>query len=156
MSIIFGSSANLFNMGDNNNPRFNLDGVKDVKTVTVGDRTFVYTASPDEGGISGFEVMADGQLLGVANVSGLDQVENVAFAMIDGSTFLYANSGDTITVFQIAADGDLNLVQTMTGDAAPYINQIGGRMDVVEVAGVNYLVAAGNQTDHTGSALAAG
>ncbi|MEB8389322.1 hypothetical protein OO012_19065 [Rhodobacteraceae bacterium KMM 6894] len=40
-----------------------------MNSVTIGDRTFVYAAGSDDDGISGFEVMADGQLFGRCHVN---------------------------------------------------------------------------------------
>ncbi|MEB8386919.1 hypothetical protein OO012_06750 [Rhodobacteraceae bacterium KMM 6894] len=159
MAVLFGDLVNRYNMNDQSNPLFQIGSPFGLQTLTIGGRTFVYVgggyddeeaSSFPDGGLSVFELFADGTLVGVENISlddftGPDPIGGLKMVTIDGSSYLYADRDHLITVFQVAGDGTLSEVQTLAQDPGPLPGDgpdpIFGNMAVTEVGGVSYLIS---------------
>jgi Ca2+-binding RTX toxin-like protein len=105
------------------NATLQLDGAVSVTTALVGAKTFAFVAGSSEsvtlGGISVFEVAANGNLTNVFNQPDnaslfLGSVDALATATIAGTAYLFAVNigelavtGGALSVFGVAADGTL-------------------------------------------------
>jgi Ca2+-binding RTX toxin-like protein len=102
----------------------NLDGVYDVKTVTVGTRTFLYASGFNSDSIACFEILLDGALSPLAtliddNQTKLDGVMKLSSVTVDGATYLYGVGGidNGLSVFRVGSDGLLVPVQDISDSA---------------------------------------
>ena len=109
------------------------------------DTIFEWTALNDQ-----FTVGADGSLVNVANVKDsdngaflLNDIRELAIAEVGGTTYLFAGGDeDGITVFSVAADGTLNLIESVADSENPdyELTNINGLATAV-VDGITYLFA---------------
>ncbi|BDA83914.1 hypothetical protein Sa4125_14560 [Aureimonas sp. SA4125] len=149
MATITGTSfGNVFNVTDTQSLALNY--ALGVHSVTVGARTFVYTAGYYDSGVSVFELGAAGQLtfvqtIGDTNSTALDGAANFASVSINGTSYLYVSGAEDsgISVFQVGSDGTLSLKQSVFDDATLEISGTEGRMSIATVGGNSYLVATG-------------
>ncbi|MCZ4353555.1 beta-propeller fold lactonase family protein [Roseovarius aestuarii] len=153
MALLMGDIVNRTNVNDN--AIFQLQGAFGVHTVTANGRTFVYVAGNQDDGLTGFEVLADGTLadIGVAisdtaalNLRGAQSLTSVT---IGANTYLYANGplDDGLSVFRVEANGALTSAQNVSDAGLLNLDGASGRMTTANVAGINYLVAAGRNDD---------
>lgn len=109
-----GTLTNTDNVDDGDDVDFLLDGVDALATAVVGTRTFLFTASFIDSGVSVFEVAANGTLTNVENVGdngtlNLNGADAITTIKVAGITYLFAagfNDGGFST-FVVAADGTL-------------------------------------------------
>jgi 6-phosphogluconolactonase (cycloisomerase 2 family) len=127
-----------------------LGGLWDIHTLTAGGNTYVYGAGFIDNGLSGFRLDADGSFTNVVNVGDtsaltLSGANGLASAVVGGRTFLYANgySDNGVTAFEVAANGSLTTVQTVTDTAALALANPSTRMSVTTVNDTSFLIATG-------------
>jgi Ca2+-binding RTX toxin-like protein len=148
------------------NATLQLDGAVSVTSALVGAKTFAFVAGSSEsvtfGGISVFDVAADGSLINVFNQPDnaslfLGTVDAITTANIAGTTYLFAVNiaelavtGGALSVFGVAADG------TLISFAAVSDGGIGGADPLklaractvtTAVVGGNTFVIVGSQSD---------
>lgn len=131
-----------------------LDGARGIETVEIGEKTFVYVASKFSDTISIFEIFSDGTMDPVGVLSddsntALNGVSGFASTTIQGVTYLYAASenDDSISVFQVQANGTLTLAQTIIDDATLELDFPFGELTIAASGGNSFLIVHGNNDD---------
>nr|WP_162916601.1 VWA domain-containing protein [Cohaesibacter haloalkalitolerans] len=145
---------NLVNRYNISSPSIGLDGVYDVHSVQVEDRTYVYAAGSNSDAIVIFELRADGELTYIKTVVDdsslvLNGASSLASAVVGTDQYLFVQSfyDESISVFRIGDDGDLTAVDQVVDDATLALSNDGGKMAVAVAGGQTYLIAAGGAED---------
>ena len=145
---------NLVNRYNISSTSVGLDGVYDVHSVQVEDRTYVYAAGTNSDAIVIFELRADGELTYIKTVANdsslvLDGASSLASAVVGTDQYLFVQSfyDESISVFRIGNDGDLTAVDQVVDDATLALSNDGGKMAVAVAGGQTYLIAAGGAED---------
>lgn len=91
-----------------------LQGCNSLEIVTVGARSFIIAAGEADGGLSSYEIMADGSLVPVDDIlrtanSGTTSVRNLASYSVDGVSYVIpaGRYDDNMTVYRVEGDGTL-------------------------------------------------
>ena len=115
-----GSLTNTDNVDDGEDVDLLLEGVHALATAVVGTRTFLFTASSGDNGISVFDVAGDGTLTNVDNVVdngtyNLDGAGPITAIKIAGMSYVFAGGFDDhgFSTFVVAADGTLHDASTL-------------------------------------------
>ena len=148
-----GSLTNTDNVDDGEDGDLLLDGVHAMATAVVGTRTFLFTASSVDNGISVFDVAADGTLTNVDNVDD-DGTFNLAGAgaittiNIAGITYLFAGGfdDDGFSTFVVAADGSLHLADNVADDGTLELDGL-RQLSAAKVGNKFLLFASSSQDD---------
>jgi 6-phosphogluconolactonase (cycloisomerase 2 family) len=126
-----------------------LDGVRTLTTAIVNGTTYLF-AGGDLDGVSVFSVANDGALTNTFNIADdatneLDGTDDLATAVVNGTTYLFVGQEDYVTVFSVANDGALTSVfeqRTNTGADSGL-----GGMAIATVNGTTYLVVGLDRED---------
>ncbi|WP_179381114.1 VWA domain-containing protein [Jannaschia marina] len=142
----------VFSDGRSDSSTYN--GANGIEILTIGDRTFVYTAAFNSSTISIDELSADGTLTPVDTIvrvsgDGLSGVSGFTSVEIDGRTFLYASAefSDAVTAYEVAEDGTLTTIETVFDDATLELDSVFGELTVATVGSRSFLIAHGNRDD---------
>ncbi|HKS63540.1 MAG TPA: hypothetical protein VJT13_17710, partial [Xanthobacteraceae bacterium] len=134
------------------NGTLELDGAAAVTTAIVGGITYVFVAGSVDDGVSTFRLNVDGSLTNIAggNVTDagaleLDGAQTLTTAVVGGTTYLFVGGSpdEGISVFSVAANGNLTNVFNVTDDATLKLLGIADLTTAV-VNGTTYLYAAGS------------
>jgi hypothetical protein len=143
-----GSLTNTDNVDDSQAGGLQLEGARGVATATIGAKTFLFVAGIVDDGLSVFDVDAAGNLTNVDNVSDnaalqLDAVRGVATAVVGAKTFLFTAAVDDngVSVFDIAANGNLTNVDNVSDNAVLNLNGAAG-ITTANIAGITYVFVA--------------
>ncbi|WAP69474.1 hypothetical protein [Jiella pelagia] len=127
-----------------------LNGASGVHALTIGGRNFVYVAGRADDAVTVFELDASGQLafrqtFSDTSTTALAGAANITSVTLPGGTYLYVNASDDsgISVFQVAANGSLSLVEAVYDDATLELAGTAGKMSVAHVGNANFLIASG-------------
>jgi 6-phosphogluconolactonase (cycloisomerase 2 family) len=133
------------------NGNLELDGIISVSTAQVGEKTLLFAASYYDGGVSVFEVSADGTLTNTDNIDDvadaatrglngnleLDGIESISTTQIGEKTFLFAagffDSG--VSVFSVSTDGTLTNTDNIEYDDAA-TRGLNGNLEIASVTSV--------------------
>ncbi len=151
-----GELTNVDNVADSENAALELDGAWSLTTATIGDTTYLFTASTHDDGVSVFSVNGvTGELTNVDNVDDsenaaleLDGAQSVTTAVIEGTTYLFVGGAtdDGVSVFSVnGATGELTNVDNVddSENAALQLNGAGS-VTTVTIGGKTYLFTAGS------------
>lgn len=144
-------------IADNSNAALLLNNIRDIEAVEIDGTTFLVAAG-DEDGLNVFSVDGSGALTNTDIVSDSDDpdflltdVQGVAIAQVDGSTFVYAAGHESgvgsggISVFELDDVGELTSVENIAEpDATLEINQIYSMETIVGPGGNTLLYIVGN------------
>ncbi|MGH6735216.1 MAG: M10 family metallopeptidase C-terminal domain-containing protein [Methyloceanibacter sp.] len=129
----------------------NLNGAWPVTTASVSGTTYLFVGGFLDDGISVFSINFDGEMTNVFNIDDSQdpdlQLESpiaMSTATVGNKTFLFAASAgeDAVSVFEIAANGALTLVDTVADDAT--LELLGTQaLTTAEIAGTTYVFVAG-------------
>jgi 6-phosphogluconolactonase (cycloisomerase 2 family) len=134
------------------NGTLELDGAAAVTTAIVGGITYVFVAGSVDDGVSTFRLNVDGTLTNIAggNVTDagaleLDGAQTLTTAVVGGTTYLFVGGSpdEGISVFSVAANGNLTNVFNVTDDATLKLLGVTDLTTAV-VNGTTYLYAAGS------------
>lgn len=127
-----------------------LDGADGVETVDIGGRTFMFVSARDDDRVITFEVFPDGTFIERStfqdgSTTSLNFVAGLTAHQIGGATYLYAAAefDDALTVFSVANDGSLSVVQTISDDAMLELDGTNLPPTIVTVGASTFLVATG-------------
>ena len=121
-----GLLVNKDNVDDGADADFQLAGAFALTTTTIGTKTFLFVAGIVDDGVSVFDVDSNGDLTNVDNVDDADDVDllldgafAVTTAKVGDKTFLFtaAVTDNGISVFNVAANGNLTNVDNVADDA---------------------------------------
>ena len=148
-----GTLTNTDNVNDADNAALLLDGVNALATAVVGTKTFLFTASSTDNGISVFEVAANGTLTNADNVSdngtlNLAGASAITTVKIAGITYLFAGGGgdDGFSVFVVAADGRLIDIDSIDDDGTLELRALAG-LTTAKFGANFFLFASGRHDD---------
>ena len=150
-----GDLTNVDNVDDADDVDLLLDGVNSVTTAKVGTKTFLFTASSVDNGISVFNVAANGNLTNVDNVAddatlNLDRADAVTTVKIAGITYLFASAfgDDGFSTFVVAADGTLINIDNVNEDDNPDFELVDANgLTTAKIGKSFFLFVAGRQDD---------
>ena len=141
------------NVNDADNAALLLDGVNALASAVVGTRTFLFTASLVDNGVSVFEIAADGTLTnadnvsddGTLNLAGADAITTVKIA---GITYLFVGgvNDDGFSVFVVAADGRLIDIDSIDDDGMLNLLDLSG-LTTAKFGANFFLFASGRNED---------
>ncbi len=133
---------------------YDLNGALDIETIEIGGRNFVYVAAYYDDSINAFEIFSDGTISAVSTVSDdaileLNAVSGLMSVTLASGTYLYATAeyDDSISVFSVANDGSLTMVQTLVDVGLLELDGVSPRSSVVTAGGNRFVVAAANSDD---------
>jgi 6-phosphogluconolactonase (cycloisomerase 2 family) len=125
-----------------------IEGANGVTTAVVGGVTYLFVTGFSDDGVSVFSVAGDGTLTNVDNVADggslqLDGARGVTTAVVAGTTYLFVASlvDDGVSVFSVAADGNLANVENVVDGGARELDAASDVATAV-VAGATYLFVA--------------
>ncbi len=114
-----GQLTNVANVDDSENPNYQLATVRAVTTAVVDGTTYLFAAGAADGGVSVFAVGSDGSLTNVENITdgaglNLQGASGLSTTVIAGETYLFVTAfdGDAVSMFHVADNGSLDLVDT--------------------------------------------
>ncbi|MCB2130371.1 MAG: hypothetical protein KDE03_15215 [Rhodobacteraceae bacterium] len=124
-------------------------GITAMVTATIGGRTFLFTGSATESGISGYEVTAGGgvtrvESIGVHDLVPLETISEMRTVTVAGATYLIAAAAtnSSLTVMEIGAGGTLTPTDHVIDDLATRFQSV-AVMDALTVSGRAFITAAG-------------
>jgi 6-phosphogluconolactonase (cycloisomerase 2 family) len=149
--------VNTDNVFDAENANLNLNGAICVDAITINGTTFIYVGSPDDDGVSVFEVGAGGTLTNTDNIDNgddpdllLDEVTDVITFLVNGQAFVMASSllENGVTAFAALTNGALVPSDTFN-DTGNIFFQLDQPTDLATavVGGNRFVFAAGSDDD---------
>lgn len=122
-----------------------LMGLSSLDIISVGTRRFLIAAGEADGGLSSYEILADGSLVAADDVlfgasSGTQNVRYVNAYSFEGATFVVPSGryDDNLTVYQLDGAGAFTTSQTLSGAGTANLTM----SEVVVVGGNSYLFSA--------------
>lgn len=148
-----GNLVNVFDARDNGVRE--LDGVEDVTTAKVGNKTFLFSAASADNGVSVFEIKSDGDLVNTFNVTdnatlNLDGANGITTENIGGTTFVFVSGfrDDGVSVFAVTGDGKLINVENIDdGDGADFELLDANSVTTARAGNKVFLYVTGRQDD---------
>ena len=126
-----------------------LMGLSSLDIISIGTQRFLIAAGEADGGLSSYEILADGTVLAADNVvfgatTGTQNVRYVDAFMFEGEAFVIPSGryDDNLSVFKLDTAGSFTATQTLTGTGT-------ARMTLTEVVAVgsnSYLFTASTST----------
>ncbi|MGH1578802.1 beta-propeller fold lactonase family protein [Planktotalea sp.] len=148
-----GMLTNTFNLDNATDPAYELNGVSDTASIRVGTKTFVFVTGEVDDAINVFRLKNDGQLTHLSTISddattSLNGPRALEVLSIGGQTFLYVGAfqDDAISVFSVASNGDLTLVETVDDGTEYYLNGLQD-IELFSYNGSNFLAATSAYND---------
>jgi len=120
-----GSDGGLTYVSAQTSASLELDGIAGkMSTVTIAGTTFLIASGAGDDGFNIFEAKADGTLVvtdSVSDTTNLNFIYDTATIEVGGSYFLYTASffSDTISTYEIDAQGDATLIAHISNSANP-------------------------------------
>ena len=139
-----------------------LMGLSSLDIISIGTRRFLIAAGEADGGLSSYEILADGTLVASDDVlfgtnSGTQNVRYVTSFMYEGAAYVVpaGRYDDNLTVYAFDSNGDFTSTQTLVGAGMDRLTM----SEVVTVGANSYLFSANTSagldrfTISTGGAL---
>lgn len=122
-----------------------LMGLSSLEIISVGARRYVIAAGEADGGMSSYEILADGSLVASNDVlfganSGTQNVRYVNAYTFGGAAYVVPSGryDDNLTVYELSASGAFIAGQTLTGAGTAQLTM----SEVVSVGASSYLFSA--------------
>ncbi len=154
ISITVRDSFQLLSVDDvSDDANLELDGAFPISTAVVEGTTYLFVAGSDDDGVSVFSVASDGTLTSADHVSDnatleLDGANGLSTAVVKGTTYLFVAGfvDDGVSVFSVAADGNLTSADNVSDDADLELDGAFAVSTAV-VGGTTYLFVTGLNDD---------
>lgn len=122
-----------------------LMGLSSLDIISIGTQRFLIAAGEADGGLSSYEIMADGSLVSADDVlfgvnSGTENVRYVDAFTFEGEAFIVPSGryDDNLSVFRLDTAGSFTATQTLTGAGTARMTMT----EMVTVGANNYLFTA--------------
>ena len=121
---------------DSDNASYELEGVWELTTATIGTKPFLFASGYDDDGISVFEIGTDGSLTNTDNETDggsleLDGAAGITVQELAGKTFLFVSGlvDNGVSVFEVSGTGTLTS-RANVDDSANAAYELQGARDV--------------------------
>ncbi len=158
-----GVLTNVANVDDTDNSDYQLANVSSLTTAVVDGTTYLFAAGAGDNGVSAFSVAGNGQLSFVDSIGdgaglNLSGAGGLSTAVIGGASYLFvtANTGDAVSMFRIADDGTLSLVDSVVDSDSPDLTLDGAWATTVLTIGNSAFMFATSTVDDGLSAFSIG
>ena len=122
-----------------------LMGLSSLDIISIGPRRYIIAAGEADGGLSSFEILANGSLVAADDVvfganTGTQNVRFVNSFSVDGEVFVMPSGryDDNLSVFKLAPNGTFTANQTLSGAGTARMTM----SEVADIGSASYLFSA--------------